>query len=74
MGRILTLRGVVPQGRRERVFFFDSNIQTEDGKSKTFKFSLMMSVRVIQHWLYYTRRTSLLLLLIGMLIQQSPLE
>lgn len=37
MGRILTLRGVVPQGRRERVFFFDSNIQNRGWKIKDFQ-------------------------------------
>jgi len=34
MGRLLTLRGVVPEGRRERIFFFDSNIQNKGWKIK----------------------------------------
>jgi len=34
MGRLLTLRGVVPEQRRERIFFFDSNIQNRGWKIK----------------------------------------
>lgn len=37
MGRILTLRGVVPEQRRERVLFFDSNIQNRGWKIKDVK-------------------------------------
>lgn len=37
MGRILTLRGVVPTNRKERIFFFDSNIQNRGWKIKDFQ-------------------------------------
>ena len=34
MGRLLTLRGVVPKDTRERIFFFDSNIMNTGWKIK----------------------------------------
>lgn len=34
MGRILTLRGVVSKQRRERVFFFDSNVSNRGWRVK----------------------------------------
>ena len=37
MGRPLTLRGVIPRSERERVFFFDSNIQNRGWKIKEFQ-------------------------------------
>lgn len=37
MGRTLTLRGVVPTNRKERIFFFDSNIQNRGWRIKDFQ-------------------------------------